>query len=134
MLGRMTTNLKGMSEEEIAVVSFLLQRVTAIALVYEPNLLAVYALSFLFGIGYGGYIPEFALIVKKYYGISDYGKLMGVLLTSFGIGAFVGPSLGGAILLAESSYALVFYVAGVSSILVGLHQLFSHLRLRGTQA
>ena len=128
MLGRMLTNLQRLSEEEIAAVSFILQGVTAVALLYEPNLATAYLLSFLFGIGYGGYIPEFALIVRKYYGISDYGKLMGVLLTSFGIGAFVGPSLGGIILTAEGSYSLVFWVAGASSVVVGVHQLLSYVR------
>ena len=56
---------------------------------------------------------------------------MGVLLTSFGIGAFVGPSLGGVILVAEGSYAPVFWIAGASSILVGLHQLVSYAREKG---
>ena len=127
MLGRMLTNLQRLSEEEIAAISFILQGVAAVGLLYEPNLAIAYLLSFLFGIGYGGYIPEFALIVRKYYGIADYGKLMGVLLTSFGIGAFVGPSLGGVILTFEGSYTLVFWVAGASSILVGVHQLSSYI-------
>ncbi len=128
MLGRMLTNFQRLGEEEIAAFGFVLQGVTAVALLYEPNLAAAYLLSFLFGIGYGGYIPEFAFIVRKYYGISDYGKLMGVLLTSFGIGAFVGPSLGGVILTAEGSYSLMFWVAGASSVVVGLHQLLSYVR------
>ena len=53
---------------------------------------------------------------------------MGVLLTSFGIGAFVGPSLGGVILTAVGSYWLVFWVAGASSVVVGVHQLLSYVR------
>lgn len=37
------------------------------------------------------YIPQFSLIIRKNYGTAQYGTIFGILLTSFGIGAFIGP-------------------------------------------
>ncbi|MDG6898600.1 MAG: hypothetical protein JRN24_02570, partial [Nitrososphaerota archaeon] len=78
----------------------------------------------LFGVGYGTYIPEFALIVRKYFGMERYGSIFGTLLTSFGIGAFVGPVFEGSLVTSTGGYALGFEIAAAVSIVSGLSLLY----------
>jgi OFA family oxalate/formate antiporter-like MFS transporter len=125
MIGRLFTRFEMISEEQIAALSFLLQGFSAIILFYSSNFVAIYLASFVFGVGYGGYIPQFALIIRKRYGLSLYGGIFGILLTSFGIGAFFGPVLGAITLSVSGSYAVIFFLAFVWSVAIGLHQLVS---------
>jgi MFS transporter, OFA family, oxalate/formate antiporter len=125
MIGRFFTRFQSISEEKIAAFSFLLQGISSFGLFYSNSLLTIYVTAFIFGIGYGGYIPQFALIIRKRYGLALYGGIFGILLTSYGVGAFVGPWFGGIDLSISGSYTLIFYLAGFSSILIGLHQLIS---------
>jgi MFS family permease len=125
MLGRVSTYVRGVSEETISALSFILQGASALGMLYTSNLAWIYALSFAFGVGYGGYIPQFALIVRKLYGIDNYSGAFGLLLTSFGIGASTGPLFGGYELTATGGYTEMFYTASFINILVGVHQLFT---------
>lgn len=134
MVGRFFTRFESISEEQIAALSFLLQGISSIGLFYSNSFLAIYITAFIFGIGYGGYIPQFALIIRKRYGLALYGGIFGILLTSFGVGAFFGPLLGAIDLSISHSYILIFYGAGLSSILIGLHQLISFKKSKGKES
>lgn len=131
ILGRFESGLKWLSEEQISGLSFVIQGISAFFLLYARDLLAVVILSLVFGIGYGGYIPEFALLIRKYFGIQEYGAIFGILLTSYAIGAFAGPIFEGLSLEASGTFAIGFYVAAVMSLLVGLHQIVSQRRVKG---
>lgn len=125
MVGRGFTSVKRLNEESIAGISFIMQGLSALVLPFASNIFLAYLLSFIFGIGYGGYIPQFALIVRKRYGMVYYSAVFGLLLTSFGIGAFFGPILGGYDLMVTKEYLQMFIVSSVISIGVGLHQIAS---------
>lgn len=133
IIGRFLTRLEAISEEQIIGLSFLLQGFSSIALFYSTSFFTICVAAFAFGIGYGGYIPQFALIIRKRYGLALYGGIFGLLLTSFGVGAFLGPALGGIDLSISHSYTLIFYLAGITSILIGLHQLISLRKDKATR-
>jgi len=102
-------------------------------LLYARSSIAIVSLSLLFGVGYGGYIPEFALLIKKYFGMIDYGAIFGLLLTSYSLGAFVGPLFEGYMLETSGTFAAGFLIAGFASVIVGAHQIiFHHKALRRT--
>jgi sugar phosphate permease len=82
----------------------------------------------LFGIGYGGYIPEFALLIKRYFGLNEYGAVLGLLLTSYSIGAFVGPIFEAYALEVSGTFMFGFLLAGFVSVIVGLHQIILYRR------
>jgi predicted MFS family arabinose efflux permease len=130
IIGRFTTSLKQFSEEQITGLSFLIQGIPIFFLLYARDWVSVIILSLIFGIGYGGYIPEFALLVRKYFGIAEYGSIFGLLLTSYAIGAFTGPILEGYTLQASGTFAIGFYLAGIISCVVGVHQILSYTALR----
>jgi MFS transporter, OFA family, oxalate/formate antiporter len=126
--GRFASRTNRTSEETVASLGFILQGVCIAALVFSNNLLSAAVVSLIFGIGYGVYIPQFALLIRKHFGTETYGTTFGLLLTSFGIGAFIGPVFEGYQLSVSGDYSLGFYVAAVVSTAVGLHLLLSQRR------
>lgn len=123
MVGRTLTSVKRLSEEKISGLSFIVQGVSSLLMIFASNPFLAIFLSFTFGIGYGGYIPQFALIVRKRYGMEYYSAVFALLLTSFGIGAFFGPIYGGYDLTVSKSYTQIFLVSSIISLSVGLHQM-----------
>lgn len=128
LIGRFTSGTRRASEESVAAGGFMLQGASAVALFFAGDYFSVAVLATLFGIGYGTYIPEFALIIRKYYGLALYPALFGVLLTSFGIGAFVGPVFEGAVVSSTGSYAVGFGLSAAASISVGALMLLTRKR------
>jgi MFS family permease len=133
LFGRLTTGVKKGGEEKLAAFGFILQGICAAGLYLSGDLVSITILSLLFGVGYGAYIPEFALMVRKHYGVAHYGTIFGTLLTSFGIGAFVGPVLEGSFVTATGGYSLGFFLAAAVSISVGLHLFYIGGHGKGTE-
>jgi MFS family permease len=123
IVGRLTTGIKSLSEEQVSGLSFVLQGISTILILFSRDFIVLALLSLAFGIGYGGYIPEFALLTRKYFGVKAYAAIFGLLLTSYSIGAFAGPLFEGYSLEVFGNFAVGFYVAGLASIIVGVHQI-----------
>lgn len=121
MVGRLTTGVARFNEETTASFGFLLQGASAAVLYLAQDPITIGIFSVLFGIGYGAYIPEFPLLVRKHYGIEHYGTIFGTLLTSFGIGAFVGPVFEGVSVSSSAGYLPGFVLSSAVSLLVGAH-------------
>ena len=119
LAGRLTAGARKVSEEAIAGLGFVAQGAGALGLYLSPAAPWAYAFALLMGVGYGAYIPEFALLVRKYYGVASYGTVFGSLLTSFGVGAFDGPVFEGAEVSATGGYFLGFALAAAASLAVG---------------
>ncbi|MDG6898373.1 MAG: MFS transporter [Nitrososphaerota archaeon] len=124
LVGRLTAGLR-VKEETMAAAGFLLQGLGAAALLVSNDPVTVGIVSVLFGFGYGIYIPEFALLVRKYYGLGNYGTIFGTLLTSFGIGAFIGPVFEGAEVSLTGGYLFGFVLSTIVSLAVGSHLWYS---------
>lgn len=133
MMGRLTAGVERLNEETMASVGFLLQGASAAALflVNDPVTIGVFAV--LFGIGYGTYIPEFPLLLRKHYGVEHYGTIFGTLLTSFGIGAFIGPVFEGVSVSSSTGYLPGFVLSSAVSLTVGAHLLVAGWRNRKTE-
>ena len=123
MAGRLTSGTQRISEEGMAAVGFVLQGASAAALFFASDPVTIGVLSLIFGIGYGTYIPEFALLVRKYYGLALYGTVFGTLLTSFGVGAFLGPVFEGTQVSSSAGYLPGFILSAAVSLAVGAHLL-----------
>jgi len=123
LTGRLTSGVKRFNEETMAAIGFILQGACAAGLFAANDAVTIGFFSVLFGIGYGTYIPEFALLVRKYYGMGHYGTIFGILLTSFGIGAFIGPVFEGVAVSSSLGYLPGFLLAAAVSLAVGVHLL-----------
>jgi len=128
LMGRLTAGIQRVNEETMASLGFLVQGASAAALFLAHDSLTIGVLSVIFGIGYGAYIPEFPLLVRKHYGIEHYGTIFGTLLTSFGIGAFIGPVFEGISVSSSAGYLPGFALSSLVSLVVG-----AHLLVRGRQ-
>jgi len=126
MMGRLTAGVERVNEETMASIGFLLQGASTAALFIANDPFTIGILSVLFGIGYGTYIPEFPLLVRKHYGVKHYGTIFGTLLTSFGIGAFIGPVFEGVSVSSSIGYLPGFALSSIVSLVVG-----GHLFIRG---
>jgi len=124
MIGRIATGLK-LSEEKLASIGFLLQGFSILTFIFIYDPISILLFSLLFGIGYGMYIPQFSLLIRKNYGTAQYGTIFGMLLTSFGLGAFIGPVFEGYLITYNIGYVIGFISSSLCSIIVGLHILRS---------
>jgi MFS transporter, OFA family, oxalate/formate antiporter len=131
LMGRLTAGTKRVGEETMAALGFILQGASTAGLLLSSDPIPIAFFAILFGVGYGAYIPEFALIVRKDFGMERYGSIFGTLLTSFGIGAFVGPVFEGSLVTATGGYALGFEVAATVSVVAGLSLLYFGSRSSG---
>jgi MFS family permease len=121
LMGRLTAGVESVNEETMASIGFLVQGASAAALFVANDPITIGIFSVLFGIGYGTYIPEFPLLVRKQYGVEHYGTIFGTLLTSFGIGAFIGPVFEGISVSSSSGYLPGFVLSSTVSLVVGAH-------------
>lgn len=133
LMGRLTAGIQRVNEETMASIGFLLQGASTAALFIANEPVTIGIFSVLFGIGYGTYIPEFPLLVRKHYGVEHYGTIFGTLLTSFGIGAFIGPVFEGISVSSSTGYLPGFVLSSAVSLIVGAH-LFIRGRRKPTQA
>jgi MFS transporter, OFA family, oxalate/formate antiporter len=129
LMGRLTAGIERVNEETMASIGFLLQGASNAALFLANDPLTIGISSVLFGIGYGTYIPEFPLLVRKHYGVEHYGTIFGTLLTSFGIGAFIGPVFEGISVSSSTGYLPGFVLSSAVSLIVG-----THLFIRGRRS
>jgi len=126
IFGRFASGSKRLSEEQICGLSFILQGAAGVMLLYTGNVLAIALLALLFGVGYGGYIPQFPLLVRKYFGMREFGSVFGLLLSSYSLGAFAGPLFAGYTLEVFGTFTYCFIVASFISIIAGVHQVVNY--------
>lgn len=119
ILGRLGSGLlsRWLRDNLIVLVSFVLQGVSSIAAVLSGNIWLIYSSAFVFGIGYGAYVPMFPLLTRKSFGMRSYGLVYGVISSGLGFGALIGPPvLGGLLSMVTGSYFLTFVLSGVFSL------------------
>ena len=74
------------------------------------SLFAIYASAILFGIGYGGILPCYPLIVREYLPAEQAGRRTAVVVFCGGAGMALGGWMGGVIFDATGSYAMAFWI------------------------
>ena len=119
ILGRLGAGVlsRSLRDSLVVLVSFALQGVSSIMVVLSGDIWLVYAAAFVFGVGYGAYVPMFPLLTRRSFGMRSYGVVYGVISSGLGFGALLGPPvLGGILSSATGSYFLTFVLAGLFSL------------------
>jgi MFS family permease len=101
-LGAKPTLIAALALQAIAILAFLVVR----------DVGALSALSFVFGIAYGGSMPLYALVVREYFGERVLGTAYGAVFFISCIGMGLGSYAGGAIYDGLGSYAWLFIASG----------------------
>ena len=131
ILGRLGSGLlsRALPDNLILLISFVLQGASSIAVVLSVNILLVYGSAFVFGIGYGAYVPQFPLLTMKSFGMRSYGLVYGVISSGLGFGALAGPPvLGGLLSSATGNYFLTFVLSGAFSLVAAVMALLIRIQ------
>jgi len=89
------------------------------SLAFVDSLSAVYIAAALFGIGYGGVLPCYPVIVREHMPAAEAGRRTGMVILCAGGGMAIGAWLGGAVFDVTGSYKPAFLM-GVGSNIVNL--------------
>ena len=116
-----------LGERTMVSMCFMLQGLSTMLFVISQDILALYAFSFLFGLAWGGAVPQIPLIIKKSFEPRNFGMVFGLLAVGGGAGGIIGPALvggymhdmTGSYLLSFATDAVVAFAgAGVALLLV----------------
>ncbi len=91
-----------------AIICTLLQAVALVWLLRSQELWMFYLFALAFGLGWGGMGPAMAALIGDTFGLGKIGAILGVLDAGFGVGAAIGPVVGGRVYDVTQSYFLAF--------------------------
>jgi MFS family permease len=83
------------------------------SLIFVNELTSLYIAAALFGLGYGGILPCYPVIVREFLPATEAGRRTGVVILCAGGGMAIGSWLGGATFDLTGSYRLAFLIGVV---------------------
>ena len=86
------------------------QAVFLAAFAFVDSLASVYLVAALFGLGYGGILPCYPVIVREYLPAPEVGRRTGVVILFAGSGMALGSWLGGVMFDLTGSYNAAFLI------------------------
>ncbi len=106
--------------QKVLVMNLFLQALCIFGLIFSRSVAPLYALSALFGFGYGGTGPQIPVVTAKFFGLPSIGAIFGMLILSGQIGGAIGPLLAGKIFDSTQSYFFGFSLGGITVLLAFL--------------
>jgi MFS family permease len=100
----------------VLIAGLLVQALAAGAFVFASRLGEFYAVSFVFGMAYGGVMPLYAVLARSYFGPHIMGGVVGAASLVASLGMSLGPLAGGWIFDSFGTYTWLY----VGSFAVGL--------------
>jgi MFS family permease len=125
-VGRLLGGLVGrINEERILSLYFSLQGFSIFLFLISHAVFLVYSAAFLFGVVWGGSVPEIPLLLKRIFGMRHFGTIFGLVYFGVGVGAIIGPTfIGGYLFDVTRSYTVSLLLDGLVSF-VAIVPLFS---------
>ena len=99
----------------VLAATFLLMSAGVFSFCYVQSLWVLILFVLLFAPGFGGGIVLRGAMLREYFGMSSFGKMLGIVLWSGSIGGIIGPTLAGWMFDILGSYTLVWYGSGAIS-------------------
>ena len=100
--------------KKTAVSSTVLLAVTVFSLIWASELWTLYLFAVIYGFIWGGIVTSFTALICDTLGSLNTGKILGALEIGWGVGAALGPIIGGYIFDITGSYVLAFGIAALS--------------------
>jgi len=98
----------------------LLQAGAMVWLIWAQDLWMLYLFALVYGFAFSGMSPVMAALVSDAFGLGRIGVILGLLEIGFGVGAAIGPVMGGLIFDARGSYSLAFLLGAAAMLIVTL--------------
>ncbi|NLE08831.1 MAG: MFS transporter [Dehalococcoidales bacterium] len=103
--------------KKVAITATIIQALVMVWLVWAQDLWAFYIFAVVYGIGNGGLYAGITPLLGDTFGLERLGTVLGLLEIGWGVGAAVGPLLGGFLYDSTGSYTWAF-IAGAASMVV----------------
>ena len=89
-------------------------------LIWSQDSWMLYLFALIYGFGYGGMTPSVGALIGETLGLRSIGIILGVLDIGWGLGAAIGPAIGGFIFDVNNSYSIAFLIGTVAMSIVTL--------------
>ncbi len=123
--------------KKIAVISTLVQAGAMVWLVSAQALWMFFVFAVIYGLGNGGLFSGVTALLGDTFGLDRLGSILGLLEIGWGMGAGIGPLIGGLIYDTSSSYSLAFILSAgsmaVISFLVIMLRTSNYQRIQNCQ-
>jgi len=124
-----------MGRKVTAIICALLQAGAMMWLLWANDLWMFYLFALVYGFAFGGMSPVMAALIGDTFGLGRIGAILGMLEVGFGIGAAIGPAVGGFIFDVSNSYFLAFLLGAavmlVATLLIALIRRETNKNLTG---
>ena len=89
-------------------------------LIWSQDLWMLYLFGIVFGFSFGGLDPAVTALIGDSFGLRSIGVIMGTLNVAWGIGAAIGPAVGGFVFDASKSYSMAFLAGALAMLIAAL--------------
>ena len=89
-------------------------------LIWAQELWMFYLFALVYGFAFGGMSPNIIALASDTFGLGKIGSILGVMDVGFGVGAAIGPAIGGLIFDVSNSYSMAFLSGAVAMLVVTL--------------
>jgi len=103
-----------------AIICALFQSGAMVWLLWSQDLWMLYLFALVYGFAYSGFSISVAVLIGDTFGVRKIGSILGVLEIGFGVGAAIGPVIGGLIFDVNSSYFMAFLIEAVVLLVAAL--------------
>ena len=95
------------------IICSLIRAGTLVWLIWSHELWTLYLFALVYGFATGGFSPIMAGLISDTFGLRKIGAIIGALDVGFGLGAAIGPAIGGLVFDIGNSYSLAFLIGAV---------------------
>ncbi len=117
LMGRVSDSI---GRKTTAIICSLLLMVAMISLIWAQNLWMLYLFAITYGFAQGGFVSPLTALIGDTYGLRNIGLIVSMLNIGWGIGAAIGPTIGGLIFDVKNSYSIAFLMAGAAMLIATL--------------
>ena len=117
IIGRVSDSI---GRKTTAIICSLLQAGAMVWLIWSQDLWMLYLFAVAYGFTNGGLSPPVNALVGDTFGLRNIGVILGVLHIGWGIGAAIGPAVGGLIFDVRNSYSIAFLLGAGAWLIITL--------------
>ncbi len=104
--------------KKVAIISTLVQSGAMVWLIWAQELWMFYLFAVVYGLANGGLFSGVTALLGDTFGLKRLGTILGLLEVGWGLGAAVGPLVGGFIYDTRGSYSIAFILAAAAMIVI----------------
>ena len=96
-----------------AAISYSVMALSIIVMIQAKSMAHLFFYGMLFGLGQGGWAPNLAMLVANYFGLNNFGSVLGAVQLAFYGGSAVGPVIVGLAFDLTGSYRLILFIVAL---------------------